>query len=53
MAQEKLVKLKSKSGTILLTTFNKKKLGNKNYKLKLKKFDKKTKKHEEFVSIKK
>lgn len=53
MSQEKLVKIKSKAGTVIFTTFNKKKLGNKNFKLKLKKFDKNTGKHEDFTLAKK
>jgi len=53
MSQEKLVKIKSKAGTVIHTTFNKKKLGNKNFKLKLKKYDPKTRKHEDFTLAKK
>ena len=53
MSQEKLVKIKSKSGTVIYTTFNKKKLGNKNFKLKLSKHDPNTGKHEDFVLAKK
>ena len=52
MSQLNLIKLKSKSGTILMSFRNKKKYGDKNFKLKLKKFDKKTRKHEVFSEAK-
>jgi len=53
MSQDTLIKLKAKSGTILYSTRNKKKFADKNFKLKLKKFDPKTKKHEVFTEGKK
>ncbi len=53
MSQQTLIKLKSKAGTIIYTFRNRKKYGDKNFKLKLKKFDKKTGKHEMFAEGKK
>ena len=53
MSQEGLVKLKSKSGTVIWTRRGKKSKGAQNTpKLKLKKFDPKTRKREEFIQTK-
>jgi ribosomal protein L33 len=53
MAQATLIKLKAKSGTVLYSTRNKKKFADKNFKLKIKKYDPKLKKHVEFTEAKK
>ncbi len=50
MANKHQVKLKSDSGTVIYTTRNKKSVEEK---LKLKKFDKKVRKHVEFKEVKK
>lgn len=53
MSQDTLIKLKAKSGTVIYSTRNKKKFADKNFKLKIKKYDPKTKKHEDFAESKK
>jgi ribosomal protein L33 len=53
MSQDTLIKLKSKAGTIIYSFRNRKKYGDKNFKLKLKKYDPKTRKHELFTEGKK